>query len=199
MRPPEILGMVEEAAGTRMFEERKEKAEKTMAKKDKRVQEIASLLAEEIAPKLDGLRAEKRAFVRFQKVASELERAGRVLRAHEHFEATDRAEAKRADADAKKAEARSLEEGKETLEDEIAQAEEKVAEITAKRDKELKKGGRYKKLEEEVAELDKALTKLRTQVEIKRETMASEEEKLGKLGEERNEVIVPGSLCDALR
>ncbi len=33
MRPQEILGMVEEAAGTRMFEERKEKAKKTMGKK----------------------------------------------------------------------------------------------------------------------------------------------------------------------
>jgi hypothetical protein len=34
MRPQEILGMVEEAAGTRMFEERKDKAKKTMGKKE---------------------------------------------------------------------------------------------------------------------------------------------------------------------
>lgn len=43
MKPQEILGMVEEAAGTRMFEERKEKALKTMAKKDKKVAEIKSV------------------------------------------------------------------------------------------------------------------------------------------------------------
>jgi structural maintenance of chromosome 2 len=43
MKPAEILGMVEEAAGTRMFEERKEKAMKTMAKKDKKVEEIESV------------------------------------------------------------------------------------------------------------------------------------------------------------
>jgi chromosome segregation ATPase len=43
MKPPEILGMVEEAAGTRMFEERKDKAMKTMAKKDKKVEEIESV------------------------------------------------------------------------------------------------------------------------------------------------------------
>jgi structural maintenance of chromosome 2 len=41
MKPAEILGMVEEAAGTRMFEERK--AMKTMAKKDKKVEEIESV------------------------------------------------------------------------------------------------------------------------------------------------------------
>jgi len=35
--------MVEEAAGTRMFEDRKEKAVKTMAKKDKKVEEISSV------------------------------------------------------------------------------------------------------------------------------------------------------------
>jgi chromosome segregation ATPase len=39
--------MVEEAAGTRMFEERKDKAKKTMGKKDKRVQEIKDILGEE--------------------------------------------------------------------------------------------------------------------------------------------------------
>lgn len=32
--------MIEEAAGTSMFEERKEKAVKTMAKKDKKMEEI---------------------------------------------------------------------------------------------------------------------------------------------------------------
>lgn len=35
--------MVEEAAGTRMFEERKDKAMKTMAKKDKKVEELESV------------------------------------------------------------------------------------------------------------------------------------------------------------
>jgi structural maintenance of chromosome 2 len=40
MKPQEILGMIEEAAGTSMFEERKEKAVKTMAKKDKKMEEI---------------------------------------------------------------------------------------------------------------------------------------------------------------
>ena len=36
MKPPEVLAMIEEAAGIRMFEERKEKALKTIAKKEKK-------------------------------------------------------------------------------------------------------------------------------------------------------------------
>lgn len=45
MRPQEILSMIEEAAGTSMFEEKKEKAVKTMAKKEKRLEEIQSVRA----------------------------------------------------------------------------------------------------------------------------------------------------------
>jgi hypothetical protein len=43
MRPQEILGMMEEAAGTRMFEDRKEKAKRTMGKKDLKVKEIKAV------------------------------------------------------------------------------------------------------------------------------------------------------------
>src|SRR5436853_3474652 len=60
MKSVEILAMIEEAAGTRMFEDRKEKANKTMAKKETKVLEIEGLLKEEIEPKLEKLRAEKR-------------------------------------------------------------------------------------------------------------------------------------------
>jgi structural maintenance of chromosome 2 len=40
MKAPEILSMIEEAAGTRMFEDRKERALKTMDKKEGKVNEI---------------------------------------------------------------------------------------------------------------------------------------------------------------
>lgn len=43
MKPQEILGMVEEASGTRMFEERKEKAVVQMGKKDKTLVELQSV------------------------------------------------------------------------------------------------------------------------------------------------------------
>ena len=94
MRPQEILGMVEEAAGTRMFEDRKDKARKTMGKKEKRVQELTALLEEEITPKLDTLRAEKSSFLEWQKACTELERVGRVLRAWEWTDGRKRVEAK---------------------------------------------------------------------------------------------------------
>lgn len=48
MKPPEILAMIEEAAGTRMFEDRKEKAHKTMEKKDSKLGEITLVKNDEI-------------------------------------------------------------------------------------------------------------------------------------------------------
>lgn len=83
MKPAEVLSMIEEAAGTRMFEERKERAFRTMAKKDQKVREITALLQEEIKPKLDRLRDEKRAFLEYQKASTELERATRLHKAYE--------------------------------------------------------------------------------------------------------------------
>lgn len=40
MKPPEILGMIEEAAGTRMFEHKKQSAQKTILKKQQKVSKL---------------------------------------------------------------------------------------------------------------------------------------------------------------
>ncbi|EMD35993.1 hypothetical protein CERSUDRAFT_156737 [Gelatoporia subvermispora B] len=175
MRPQEILGMVEEAAGTRMFEERKDKAKKTMSKKEKRVQEITSLLEEEITPKLDKLREEKRAFLQWQKACSELERIGRILRAWEWTDGRNRIARKEAEIEAKEKEAKAAKKGKERCTREIDAAEKQMAEVEAQRDKELKKGGKFKKLEEQVGELEKELVKFKAQVQIKEESIKEEQ------------------------
>jgi len=57
--------MVEEAVGTRMFEDRKDKARKTMGKKEKRMQETKSLVDKEIMPKLNKLWEQKRSFIQY--------------------------------------------------------------------------------------------------------------------------------------
>jgi structural maintenance of chromosome 2 len=84
MKSTEILGMVEEAAGTRMFEDRREKAFKTMAKKQAKVEELEGLLQEEIEPKLEKLRNEKRAFLEFQSTQNDLERLTRLVVAYDY-------------------------------------------------------------------------------------------------------------------
>ena len=188
MRPQEILGMVEEAAGTRMFEERKDKAKKTMGKKEKRVDEITALLSEEITPKLNTLREEKRSFLQYQKACTELERTGRVLRAWEWTEGRDRVQKKQADIEKKEKEASKVQEKRKKAVGEIEAAEDDVKEVEAKRNKEMRKGGKFKQREEEVAELEKVLVKIRTQVDIKNGSVKDEESKAAALDAELKEV-----------
>ncbi|CAG7851116.1 Structural maintenance of chromosomes protein 2 Short=SMC protein 2; Short=SMC-2; AltName: Full=Chromosome assembly protein XCAP-E; AltName: Full=Chromosome-associated protein E [Serendipita indica DSM 11827] len=173
MRPPEILGLIEEAAGTRMYEERKDKAKKTMTKKEKRVQEITSLLDEEITPKLDKLRDEKRSFLAYQKRSTEIERLTRLLMAWEWNESTERV--KRKDAEVQKR-TEQLAAQKSKL-----QAEKKAA--IKRRDKEIAKGGQFQKLEAQVAEFEKKIVSLDTQVELKQASIRDEESRAANLKE----------------
>ena len=50
MKPPNILLMIEEVAGTRMYEMRKEYSLKTLENKHTKVNEIDNVLAQEILP-----------------------------------------------------------------------------------------------------------------------------------------------------
>ncbi|RXM92344.1 Structural maintenance of chromosomes protein 2 [Acipenser ruthenus] len=56
MKPPEILAMIEEAAGTRMYECKKTAAYKTIEKKEAKLKEIQTILEEEITPTLQKLK-----------------------------------------------------------------------------------------------------------------------------------------------
>ena len=188
MRPQEILGMVEEAAGTRMFEERKDKAKKTMSKKDKRVQEILSLLSEEITPKLEKLRSEKRSFLAYQKSCTELERIARTLRAWEWWDGQQRVKKKEGEIEEKRGEMGQVEEGRERAAREGVAAEKEAEEVSKKRDAEMRKGGKMKKLEDEVAELGKVLVKIKTQADLKEGSIKDEEGTVGTLESELEEV-----------
>ena len=49
MKPVEILGLVEEACGTHLYEMKKMQAQKTMEKKESKVNEIIKLLREGVS------------------------------------------------------------------------------------------------------------------------------------------------------
>ncbi|RPD56886.1 condensin complex subunit SMC2 [Lentinus tigrinus ALCF2SS1-7] len=178
MRPQEILGMVEEAAGTRMFEEKKEKSLRTINKKQKKVEELEGIINEEITPKLEKLREEKRSYLLWQKTCTELERIGRTLRAWEYMEAHQRVIKKEEEITDAEKDVAAMKKEKGKYDKEIKAAEKQMSEVNAQRDKELKKGGKFKQLEEEVSELGKTLAKVRTQVELKMSTIKDEEGKI---------------------
>ncbi|KKK26454.1 hypothetical protein P175DRAFT_0482635 [Aspergillus ochraceoroseus IBT 24754] len=177
MKAVEILSMIEEAAGTRMFEDRREKAVKTMSKKELKLREIEGLLKEEIEPKLEKLRAEKRAFLDFQQTQNDLERLTRLVVAHDYLRSGERLRASGEECDNKRRKVQALEDNAAKLKSEIAHMEEDVKRVKAARDKELRKGGKFQALEDEVKAHSHELVRLTTVFDLKNASIAEEKEK----------------------
>ncbi|XP_063495291.1 structural maintenance of chromosomes protein 2-like isoform X2 [Symphalangus syndactylus] len=66
MKPPEILSMIEEAAGTRMYEYKKIAAQKTIEKKEAKLKETKTIL-EEITATIEKLKEERSSYLDYQK------------------------------------------------------------------------------------------------------------------------------------
>jgi structural maintenance of chromosome 2 len=177
MKAVEILAMVEEAAGTRMFEDRRDKALKTMAKKEMKLQELRELLKDEIEPKLEKLRTEKRAFLDFQQTQNDLERLTRVVVAYDYLRCQEKLTQSAADLEGKKMRHKELESSSTRMKSEIAHLEEDLKRVRAQRDRELKKGGKAQALEESAKKHSNELVRLATVMDLKKSSLAEEQEK----------------------
>ena len=175
MKAVEILAMIEEAAGTRMFEDRRDKAFKTMAKKEMKVQEITELLREEIEPKLEKLRTEKRTFLDFQQTQSDLERLTRLVVAHDYIRNKEKLKHSAKDLEGKKDKANDLEESISRLKSEISHLAQDIQNVKSEREKELRKGGSFQALEEEVKAHSHENVRLATVLDLKRSELLGEQ------------------------
>jgi structural maintenance of chromosome 2 len=177
MKAVEILAMLEEAAGTRMFEDRRDKAYKTMAKKEMKVEEIAELLRDEIDPKLEKLRTEKRAFLDFQQTQSDLERLTRIVVAHDYIRYKERLRQSGDDLEAKKQRAKDLEESAVRMKGEIEFLQEDIKKVKATREKELRKGGKFQALEEQVKTHSHEMVRMMTVLDLKNTSISEEKDR----------------------
>ncbi|OAA81520.1 nuclear condensin complex subunit Smc2 [Akanthomyces lecanii RCEF 1005] len=177
MKAVEILAMIEEAAGTRMFEDRRDKALKTMAKKEVKLQELRELLKDEIEPKLEKLRTEKRAFLDYQQTQNDLERLTRVVVAYDYTKCQEKLRQTAADLEGKKQRHAGLEESAKRLRSELSHLEEDMKKIQAQREKEAKKGSKAQALEEKVKKHANELVRLATIMDLKNSSLAEEKEK----------------------
>merc|ERR1712085_12929 len=97
MKPHEILGMVEEAAGTRMYETKRKTALKTLEKEQIKVDELNSIISEEITPTLERLRGEKQNYLKWSKNNADLEHIGRLMVAYDYHKSMKLLESSEAD------------------------------------------------------------------------------------------------------
>ena len=77
MKPLEVLGLIEEAGGTRMFERKKEASLKIIQKKERKVEEINKIIKDEISPTLEKLQKDRAAYREYTENQMHIERARR--------------------------------------------------------------------------------------------------------------------------
>ncbi|KNE59001.1 hypothetical protein AMAG_03353 [Allomyces macrogynus ATCC 38327] len=184
MKPMEILAMVEEAAGTRMFEERKDKALKAIAKKAKKLQEIQTLLREEIIPKLDRLRSERATYLEYQQVQQEKERLERRVVLFDHARLRQLVTQSTALKEEKERALDDIQEQVDLLNVAAADLERKETEMA-----QTLGSAKGRALEDVEAKLKQKLAKLETQHTLLVQSIAEEKARLDRLEKQRAQLV----------
>lgn len=166
MKPNEILSLIEEAAGTKMFEDRREKAERTMAKKEAKLQENRNLLEEEIEPKLQKLRNEKRLFLEFQETQTDLEKTQRVVNAYDYQYLVNKSRTLKETLDTGESRSKELKELILKTKNEISSLNEDLEATKAAKQKELDKDGKLSQLETKESNLMNEISRTKASLDI---------------------------------
>ncbi|CAB4067167.1 SMC2 [Lepeophtheirus salmonis] len=146
MKPPEILSMLEEAAGTRMYESKKQNAQKTIEKKDAKLKEIDNILKEEINPTLAKLKQERNTYLEYQKIQRELEHLTKLYVAYKFISAEKANSRLQTDLEAVNKTMDGVRTAISHGLEEIKKIAERIITLEKERDEEL--GGKLEELEE---------------------------------------------------
>ena len=182
MKPPETLAMIEEAAGTRMFEMKKISALKTIEKKQKKVDEIQRVLEEEITPTLENLRKERSQYIQWSNNQTQLERVSRFCIAYDFYKSEETLKRSADELNGMKSSAKELEGKKEEWNQLITQNKTKINKLTERKEKEM--DGDLKKLDTKVEELSKEYVKQTSAFRHKNEQL--DQEKAQKVNLKKN-------------
>ena len=175
MKPPEILSMIEEAAGTMMYESKKQQAQKTIEKKDQKLREINDILNEEITPTLAKLKEERSTYLEYQKIQRELEHLTKLYIAWKFISAEETAAKANQDLEDVHADMVKLKQDIENSINKIAEMTNQIAELQRTRDEEL--GGKLQELELALKEREKETMKAESALKANNDSRKQEEKK----------------------
>lgn len=184
MKPMETLALIEESAGTRMFEDRKSKAIGTLEKKERKVEEITTLLADTIEPKLKVLRAERAEFLEYKRTESDLERLQRLLRAHEYSRDTKALKEEQGKHSDLKESLSELVQQHKTDKLALESVDDEIFGVVKRKEKESKSNSKLRELEDGCKELSSSMVRIQTQIDFKKDALVSEETVLDQLKRE---------------
>ncbi|NWU85229.1 SMC2 protein, partial [Onychorhynchus coronatus] len=179
MKPPEILAMIEEAAGTRMYECKRNAVQKTIEKKETKLKSIEKVMEEEINPTLEELRKARVAYLEYQKLVREAEHLNRFCIAHQFLLAEKTKESTGDVLKEMHANIEKLQESKAKTEQRVRKLNEDIVEM--EREKDEKVGGILRALEAALSENQRVNTKARSALDLKKQNLKSEEIKCNEL------------------
>uniref|UniRef100_A0A7N6BEF6 Structural maintenance of chromosomes protein n=1 Tax=Anabas testudineus TaxID=64144 RepID=A0A7N6BEF6_ANATE len=175
MKPPEILAMIEEAAGTRMYECKKLSAQKTIEKKEAKLKEIQTILDEEITPTMQKLQEERSSYLEYQKLMREIQHLSRLYVAW-LFVCAEETKLKSAEN------LKVMQDNIAKMQASMAENESKVQELSAqiqelqkKKDQEV--NGVLKSLEEGLADVQRVDAKAQSALDLKKQNLKDETKK----------------------
>lgn len=172
MKPQDTLSMIEEAAGTRMYENKKAGALKTLEKKQNKVDEINRLLAEEITPTLEKLQRERSNYMIWVANNNEIERLQRFCVAYEYTQVKNRLENKNQQLEEMEETLRQLVSSIKALSDRDTAVQKEIKERTLSRDK--SRGQELKKLEDEHSKLSKEIVSTESKLKNKQNDLEAQ-------------------------
>ncbi|NWV91118.1 SMC2 protein, partial [Machaerirhynchus nigripectus] len=175
MKPPEILAMIEEAAGTRMYECKKIAVQKTIEKKESKLENIQMVLNEEISPTLQKLKEEQASYLEYQKVLREIEHVSRFCVAYQFTLAEETKISSVGMLKEMRSNLKKFQESMAEVEQKVKQLNEDIVEMEKEKDKEV--GGKLHALEAALSENQRVNTKARSALDLKKQNLKSEEVK----------------------
>lgn len=184
MKPPEILSMIEEAAGTRMFETKKQAALKTIEKKQMKVDEITRVMDTDITPTLERLKGDKQTYLSWMSNNTELEQLERFCIAYDYKNSVERVQSTVDEKNAIENELTNFNQLQKEKLDEAKECAAKAKEIETQRDSETEGG--FQELKKTEQELSKELVKINTTLTNEKKTLESEKKGL----EDMNKQVV---------
>lgn len=175
MKPPEILSMVEEAAGTRMYEGKKLAAYKTIEKKDAKLAELNEILQQDLGPRLQKLKDDRAKYLEYQKVQREADHLSRIHIAWKYHYSEKKCGELKKSLEISEQNIRKKEQCMIDGEAEMKRLAQEIDKITARISEE--EGDNLDKLEKELEAKKKAEAALVSEIKAHKESLISEKKK----------------------
>ena len=174
MKPPEILSMIEEAAGTRMFETKKQAALKTIEKKQLKVDELTRVMDSDINPTLEKLKVDKQTYISWMSNNTELEQLERFCIAFDYSTALARVKSTEEEKKSLETNLQSLKDIQKQKESEISQFESEKKQIEMQMESES--GVEFQQLKKNEQDISKDLVKLNALLNNEKDNLSNETE-----------------------